>query len=555
MRLRLAASNRTFSWILFLAPLMVMLWIWLSALSFVPVPWPDDSAFYFVGRELFKWPPRWVMLPQAPFEPTYRIFNFNTMPLYPILVGLGRFIGIDGSHAIKFWPLAAFGLSASLLGVTVFRVGLPFGCALGLGLLVALDPEMRWASVLVRPESLIGLAGVALVLGLCLGFPRRFRPRGLWHPVAALLALGAYAHFNAVHLLLPVLMVYWSSPREIWTIGTRSLLYLAPWLLTVAIYPKLFIYQMTVQWTRLAVHNTWLDSTTHMLKGLFQDMGSPEPWPESLLAVAVLIWVLMIGAIIFGLLLPIAQWIIRWRESRPTKVSPVASQTSAPSLVPAAGWILGSAWVWYTKPEVWFVYYIHIAVWTFVAVALVKLWKRSHSLVRTAGLAALLSVSGASLAVFAWADVSQAYRLGQASTWHWPVYRDWVGCIDEELKRAEARLSYPKPFRVWGPTFPDVTIELSRLHPDWQFSRTNDFHERAPLAIQHGRDVEAVVVTEMINWTEREISGPQSEHPEILSVWMTWTDHMLNRLWVEKGWKPQRYLCQRGRWQAFIFEK
>ena len=28
---------------------------------------------------------------------------------------------------------------------------------------------MRWASVLVRPESLIGLAGVALVLGLCLG--------------------------------------------------------------------------------------------------------------------------------------------------------------------------------------------------------------------------------------------------------------------------------------------------------------------------------------------------------------------------------------------------
>ena len=114
-------SRRTLTWLLVLSPLLVMVWIGFSALSFVPVPWPDDSAFYFVGRELFKWPPRWVMLPQAPFEPTYRIFNFNTMPLYPILVGLGRLIGIDGSHAIKIWPLGAFGLSASLLSAWLYR--------------------------------------------------------------------------------------------------------------------------------------------------------------------------------------------------------------------------------------------------------------------------------------------------------------------------------------------------------------------------------------------------------------------------------------------------
>ena len=47
----------------------------------------DRPLSYFVAHELFKWPPRWVMLPQAPFEPTYRIWNFNTMPLYPILIG------------------------------------------------------------------------------------------------------------------------------------------------------------------------------------------------------------------------------------------------------------------------------------------------------------------------------------------------------------------------------------------------------------------------------------------------------------------------------------
>ncbi|HAR44457.1 MAG TPA: hypothetical protein DCS07_17805 [Bdellovibrionales bacterium] len=50
-----------------LIPVGIALWVWLSPLAFVPVPWPDDSAFYFVGRDFFQWPPRWVMIPQAPF--------------------------------------------------------------------------------------------------------------------------------------------------------------------------------------------------------------------------------------------------------------------------------------------------------------------------------------------------------------------------------------------------------------------------------------------------------------------------------------------------------
>src|SRR4051812_10991161 len=99
---RFSAFLRAGGWVC-LIPVFCALYVWASALSFVPVPWPDDSAFYFVAKELFKWPPRWVMLPQAPFEPTYRIFNFNTMPLYPILIGIGRWIGIDGSHALKLW--------------------------------------------------------------------------------------------------------------------------------------------------------------------------------------------------------------------------------------------------------------------------------------------------------------------------------------------------------------------------------------------------------------------------------------------------------------------
>src|SRR3954465_15722529 len=107
--------RKTWERLIPLIPVIVMLWVWASSLAFVPVPWPDDSAFYFVARELFRWPPRWVMLPQAPFEPTYAIFNFNTTPLYPVLIGLGRAIGIDGSWAIKFWSLGFWALGGVIL--------------------------------------------------------------------------------------------------------------------------------------------------------------------------------------------------------------------------------------------------------------------------------------------------------------------------------------------------------------------------------------------------------------------------------------------------------
>lgn len=539
--------------ILILVPLLIMMWIWLSPLAFVPVPWPDDSAFYFVGRELFKWPPRWIMLPQAPFEPTYRIFNFNTMPLYPILVGLGRLIGIDGSHAIKLWPLAAYGLSASLLSAWLYRAGLPFAWALLVSLAFALDPGMRWASVLVRPESLIGLLGVALVLGLCLGFPHRLRPRGLWHPAAALLALGAYAHFNAVHLVFPVVLAYMTEPLELMAIGLRCVLYLTPWLVTIAIHPLLFVYQMRVQWSRLVFHNEWLDTPTKAIRGIFQDMGSPEPWPESLHLVGYVIWALMLAALIFGILIPLARIVIQLARRSET----LAAEPTRPRLLPAAGWILGSVWLWNNKPEVWFNYYVHVSVWTFAGVALLAAWRHGWDAPwpRLTALAALGGTLAFSAALFGYVDVAQALRLGDSPTWHWSTYHQWVGCIDQELRRVDERLGHPKPFRVWGPTFPDITIELSRLHPDWEFTRTNDFWDRANLAVQHGRDVEAVVVSEMLNWQEREISAPQSEHPGIRSVWMTWDIHFLNRLWLEEGWKPNRYLCQRGRWQGFIFEK
>jgi len=514
--------------------------VWLSPLSFVPVPWPDDSAFYFVAHELFKWPPRWVMLPQAPFEPTYAIFNFNTMPLYPILIGLGRLVGIDGSYLIKFWPLAAWAVLGVSISLVILR-RLP-GILVPLLLITpfALDPAIGWASVLVRPESLIAFFGLLLVTGLSFGFPERFKPRKLWDPVAFLLAIAAYAHFNAIHLLFPVVAVFITAPKRLVSIAWKALLYLAPWLLLVLWHFDLFVKQMKTQWSRLSIKNTWLDSFSGALTDLFQQLGNPELWPPIIYWVSLAIWLLIIFAVVI-LVLTLVQKLILSRKYTTSELE---------KLAPSAAWVVGAVWLWDSKPEAWFVYYIHVAVWTFAAVLSIWLFQKRRLKLHYLLTGFLVPI----ITIFLIVDVSHAIKLGKSDSWKWSTYYDFVDCVDNKLTELEAKLK-PAEFKVWCPTFPDITIELSRRHPNWQLTRTNDFVEREALALDHGRNVEAVVVTETLGWSERNLSAPAEEYPEIKSIWMTWKPYFLYKLWTEKGWKPNRFICQRGRWQAFMFMK
>jgi|GEM_PF-1320872 len=540
-------------------PFLIAGWVWFSPLAFVPVPWPDDSAFYFVAKELFRWPPRWVMLPQAPFEPTYRIFNFNTMPLFPILIGLGRWVGIDGIFAIKFWSLLGWALSGSLLGVTLLRAKLPKSLALVFLLGFCLDPILRWGSVLVRPESLVGLCGLAIVLGITLGFPRRIRPLGVWDPISALLAVGAYTHFNAVHLLFPVIIAFINRPKRLVSIGLKTTLYLLPWAITVALHPSLFVQQMSTQWKRLAVSNDWLSTSQKALESLFQSMGSPESWPKILFFASIALWFFIFAALVLGLFLPGLNVLYKKIKKTPEEKG-LKTHTSL-RLTSAAGWVLGTLWLWNNKPEVWFTYFIHASIWTFTALAALKAWQTLRSPSSITRTISVLSLSINSViaillvAIFAYVDFTQATRLGKDSSWKWETYNDLINCVDQQLTQLESQLGNPRPFRVWDPTFPDITIELSRRHPNWELTRTNDFYERRDLAIQHGHDVEAVVVPETLGYTSRNISAPASEHPEIVSQWMTWDQYFLRQLWDTPQWKTNRYLCQRGRWQAFLFMK
>jgi hypothetical protein len=183
-----------------------------------------------------------------------------------------------------------------------------------------------------------------------------------------------------------------------------------------------------------------------------------------------------------------------------------------------------------------------------------KLWQ-SHRVGRKSLIRIWRSAAAFLIVVFLGVNLKQAKDLSSTQSWHWKTYYDFVDCVDQRLSLFEKEMNLTTPFEVWFPTFPDVTIELSRRHPNWEFSRTNDFWDRRNLAIQHGQNVHAVIVTEAINPTERNISGDPMNYPEIKSTWMTWDGYFLKQLLQDSEWKTNRHLCQRGRWQAFLFMK
>lgn len=511
----------------YLLPIAAVVWVWLSSLSFLPVPWPDDSAFYFPAKDLFAWPPRWVMIPQAPFEPSYREWNFNTMPLFPILIGIARAFGIDGSHALKVLPLGGW-LAGMLFVLRSFRRGGATALYLvGASLVLALEPILRWSSVIIRPESIIGAAGLFVLFGFRFGWPDSLRERRFFHPVALALAVAAYLHFNAIHLVPLVLALYFGEWRKILKIGALTALGLVPWLLTIAAKPALFVQQMELQFSRLSGYqNPWLSSWTDFTKALLADMGTPEGWGSEY-QTAIL---LMLIAIPFLLALTA----IAVRKGRRAELGGFV-------------WLLSATYLWHTKSEVWFTHFMHLAYWAWALLVLFEF--RGSSRARLAAAVFPLVVG----TFFAYGQVGQTIRLEATATWHWSTYEKWIDCIDSFLVEEHAKRGSPEVFRVWDPTFPDITIALSRRHPGWEFTRTNDFYDRADLAVRHGYDVDAMVVTEVFRMNDLEFRGSLADRPQSKSVWMDWQSYFLNRLERDPKFKPNRKLCQLGRWDAFVY--
>jgi len=528
--------------------------VWISTpLLFAPVPWPDDSAYWITGRDFWATlPPRLIMRSQAAFVPSYAEVSFNTMPLLPILTGLGDLLGVRGTFAVKFWPMMGWMMSGVvLLNWIQNHTRVRLSWVITLAALFAFHPILRWSSNLLRPEPLIGAIGMTLVLCLSQNeWNRRLFSRLRWgDPIAVLLAVAAYLHFNAIHLVPMVFFgLFFSDPKRLLRIAGETLFYLSPWLLWCTFHVEAFQAQMQIQFERLSFVNPWLDNWAGWKQGLFQTMGNPLEYEPILFATSWVIW-LGVAAACVVFLYEIG---VRGLE-KIQKQSFREKASEEIDLLPAAAWVLSALLLWHFKAEVWFTHYLHLSWVAFVALILARLEQSPHSRPRLKQMGVILI--GCTVCIFGGVSAALALQLQKQNTWTRSNFEEWVDCVDRGLSTLASKKQKSgsqEAFSVWAPTFPDILVELSIRHPDWELTRTNDFHPAIPRALAFATKTDALVFTEFYaprsEWREGALQGERDAR----SVWLNWKGYYYSRLEETPGFKPTRSLCQAGRLQAFI---
>jgi len=439
-------------------------------LAFVPVPWPDASAFVLPGLDLWR-TGHYAMHAQAPFVPGYAHYNFNTMPALPSLLGglawLGgaRFGRALVTLASLFpWIATAWLVARSGERRARWLILLP--------LAVLLDPVLRWGSQVVRPEGWVVWCW-ALILRewqLSRGKPRAF-------VVAGLLALAAYVHFEAVFLVPGALLLLgdrWSKRiRNGLSVSAWTVLFLSPWLLYVAAHLSDFGQQMAIQFGRLAHGNSRFADPYAVFHNLFVSLGVPGGWPK----------VFNLGKTAFwGLFAVIAIDLIVQQRGRKRGRSAVTG-TTAPE---RAAWVtVGSFYfLWFTKQEDWFVTLVHGSFWIAVGYTFAR-WRWTERL-PVAILVAAWCLSSAA------AQAQLSRRLSQEG-YARNNYERWTECVEQ----VSARRWGGQPGSAWSvfqPHVPDALIPIALHRHSWRLVRALDFPAEIARARAWLRDEANVVI-------------------------------------------------------------
>ena len=100
---------------------------------------------------------------------------------------------------------------------------------------------------------------------------------------------------------------------------------------------------------------------------------------------------------------------------------------------------------------------------------------------------------------------------------------------------------------------PDILVELSRRHPDWDLTRALDFPGREPLAYQAGRQMDAIIFTRQFNPEGDpalvDYSGPlrtQDRHWMLQTEDLPFGDWALGALEREEPGQRQAQVCKIG---------
>jgi hypothetical protein len=475
-----------------------------TRLAWGPVPWPDASAFYLPGVELLHWPPSWRMHAQAAFVPTYDQANFNIMPALPILLGLTERLGLihafEPQLVLRAVSLVALLAWAWLLwSWLVERLGASSRKSLAIASVVAFaalwDPVVRWGTLVVRTETWIGLCWLWILRELDrrerAGDPVPEWPRTAWR-VSAALAVAAYFHFEAVYLVPAAVVALGFRPGWPWRlldIAWRTLALLSPWILYALAHPSLFAEQMQVQFFRLAHHNHWMSNAYMIFHSLFVEHGSPAGAPKIFNVGKAVFWI--------GLVMLVVATVATTATTRIRRRRAVLASALA---------FASCFYLWATKAEVWFVALCHLMFWPWVAAAVARLFDDRGKPDDTQASARAKWLRPVSVAlVSAYAALSLVAAAGQIRAtdpdYTWPLYQGWIDCI-ERASAAPASPDARPGLKLWQPHVPDILVELSRRHPDWDLTRALDFPARESLALEAGRRMDAIVFTRAFNRSE-----------------------------------------------------
>jgi hypothetical protein len=519
---------------------LISLAFWASALSFSPVPWPDDAAFFLPALDLAKWPPVYRMHAQAPFVPTYDIANFNTMPLLPILLAIGKLAGIATDHGIRIFGIIALGAWAWLLVLWMQKRGLSTTWIWLITLAALLSPTIRWGATVVRTEVWVGLLWTPILMELD-GF---FKKKNVWR-LPVFLALSAYTHFEAIVWVTPVAVGilfkkgdFKTNTRLLFGVGLRTLALLSPWILYGIWHWKIFWIQMDTQFGRLDIpQHPFMHSAYSVFHSLFISLGSPVSFPKFFNFGKFLTW----GVLLFSF----------FKNIRPKNLSDSVTIASAVGLV-------STFYLCYVKPEVWFTTLIHMSLWPMV-IATVTPSAQNWNLQRTAAIPnpstpprsgslrmaaqvclGTLVFFQAALAIHQWWKIKNDYS--------WARYRDWVDCIDNTIGQRQ---------RIWQPQWPDVLVELSGRNPKRDYTRAVDFEGIDHLLKKHAESSEVIIHSWFWGLEEPISKQDYSGNPRIQDI-ETLTDHpwlqfkQFNALKMNEGTvalgsnKWYLKICQRG---------
>lgn len=456
---------------------------WASGLSFLPVPWPDDSAFFLTGYQWLYAPFKYLMHSQAPFVPTYDQANFNTMPLLPLLMGLAARLGFETVHALRIFGMLAFGAYVFFLALWMQRKNFAIKWIWLISLAALFSPAIRWGAMLVRPEVYVGLLGLLILMDL----DGAFRTSSRWR-IPIFLAVAAGIHFEAIIWVLPTAVgIFFQNSlktrsfRLLLGVAGRTALLLSPWIIYVLMNWNVFWIQMHTQFHRLEADHPYTNSLHAIFHNLFLLYGSPIGFPKFFTVAKIITWGFLIWSFCH-----LVYRVFRCATSlrKKTPMSYAARQELALSAATALG-LVAPLYLWFTKPETWFTALIHTSLWPAVIVALrsrlapfeetvllqedgtptafnpfeeVRGFLRRH--------AAPLALSSLIILVGIQWIVSLQHAKTVGRTYQWSDYARWISCIDRTIGVRK---------RVWQPSTPDALIELMIRRPDRDYTRAVDF--------------------------------------------------------------------------------